>query len=94
MSPVGGWGWAVAGLMVGMSELYEGVKDGIREYCLRVFEVVVFSKFSVDVEFAKNNHLNDPQTTLPNAIFDTLKALQHYFTAPYFNFSLQISFSF
>ena len=67
--------------MIGGTDLYEGVKDGV-------------SKFSVDVEFAKNNHFNDPQTTLPNAIFDNLKALQHYFTAPYFNFSLQFSFSF
>jgi len=30
--------------------LYEGVKDGIREYCLRVIEIV-FSKLSVDMEF-------------------------------------------
>ena len=37
--------------MVGRSGLFEGVKDGVREYCLRVAEVVVFSKFSVDVEF-------------------------------------------
>jgi hypothetical protein len=51
MSPAAAWGWAVAGLMVGRLGLYEGVKDGVREYCLRVVEVVVFSKFSVDVEF-------------------------------------------
>jgi len=37
--------------MIGRSDLYEGVKDGVREYCLGVVEVVVFSKFSVDVEF-------------------------------------------
>jgi len=43
-------GWAVAGFN-GRSGLYEGVKDGVREYCLRVIEVVVFSKFSVDMEF-------------------------------------------
>jgi len=34
------------GLMVGRSVgLYEGVKDGIRKYCLRVSEMVVFSKW-------------------------------------------------
>ena len=37
--------------MVGQSDLYEGFQDGVREYCLRVVEVVVFSKFSVDMEF-------------------------------------------
>jgi hypothetical protein len=30
-------------------------------------------KFHIHTEFAKNNHLSDPQTILPNAIFDTLK---------------------
>jgi len=29
-------------------------------------------KFHIHTEFAKNNHLNDPQTVLPNAIFETL----------------------
>jgi len=29
-------------------------------------------KFHIHIEFAKNNHLNDPQTILLNAIFDTL----------------------
>jgi len=37
--------------MVGRSGLYDGVKDGVREYCLRVIEMAVFSKFSVDMEF-------------------------------------------
>jgi len=37
--------------MVGQLGLYDGVKDGVREYCLRVIEMVVFSKFSVDMEF-------------------------------------------
>jgi len=36
--------------MVGWSGLYEGVKDGVREYCLRVIEMISFSKFSVDME--------------------------------------------
>ena len=31
--------------------LYEGVKDGIGLYRLRVVEVVVINRFSVDVEF-------------------------------------------
>ena len=30
-------------------------------------------KFHIHTEFAKNNHLNDPQTIFPNAIFDNLK---------------------
>jgi len=34
-----------------MVGLYEGVKDGIGVYRLRVVEVVVISGFSVDVEF-------------------------------------------
>ena len=29
-------------------------------------------KFHIHIEFVKNNHLNDPQTIHPNAIFDTL----------------------
>jgi len=29
-------------------------------------------KFHIHTEFAKNNHLNDPQTILLNTIFDTL----------------------
>jgi len=29
-------------------------------------------KFHIHTESTKNNHLNDPQTILPNAIFDTL----------------------
>jgi len=29
-------------------------------------------KFHIHTEFAKKNHLNDPQTVLSNAIFDTL----------------------
>jgi len=29
-------------------------------------------KFHIHTEYAKNNHLNDPQTILPNALFDTL----------------------
>jgi len=29
-------------------------------------------KFLIHTESAKNNHLNDPQTILPSAIFDTL----------------------
>jgi len=37
--------------MVGRLGLYEGVKDGVKEYCLGVTEMVVFSKFSVDMEF-------------------------------------------
>jgi len=31
--------------------LYEGVKDGIWVYRLRVIEVTVFNGFSMDVEF-------------------------------------------
>ena len=37
--------------ITGRSGLYEGVKDGVREYSLRVVEVVVFNEFGVDVEF-------------------------------------------
>jgi len=33
-------GWAVAGFN-GQSGLYEGVKDGVREYCLRVISIKV-----------------------------------------------------
>jgi len=43
--------WAVAGFNGQSVGLYEGVEDGIREYCLRVIEMVVFSKLSVDMEF-------------------------------------------
>ena len=42
-----------------MLECFEVVKDGVRECCLRVVEVVVFSKFHIHTEFA-------------NAIFNTL----------------------
>ena len=37
--------------MLGRSVLYEGVEDGVREYCLRVTEIIVFSKLGVDMEF-------------------------------------------
>jgi len=37
--------------MVSRLGLYEGVKDGVKDYCLRVIEMVHFSKFSVDMEF-------------------------------------------
>ena len=46
-----GGGRTVAGLLVGRSGFYEGVKEGVREYSLGVIEVVVFCVFSVDVEF-------------------------------------------
>ena len=29
-------------------------------------------RFHIHTEFAANNHLNDPQTIIPNAIFNTL----------------------
>ena len=29
-------------------------------------------RFHIHKEFTENNHLSDPQTILPNAIFDTL----------------------
>ena len=29
-------------------------------------------RFHVHKEFTENNHINDPQTILPNAIFNTL----------------------
>ena len=53
MSPVRGLGLG-SSWVNGRSGLYEGVKDGVREYCLRVAEVVVFSKFSVDVKSLHN----------------------------------------
>ena len=31
--------------------LYEGVKDGIGVYCLRVIEVIGFNGFNMDMEF-------------------------------------------
>jgi len=37
--------------MVGRSGLYEGVKNGVREYCLRVTEMNVSNKVGVDMEF-------------------------------------------
>jgi len=43
--------WTVAGFNGRSVGLYEGVEDGIRKYCLRVTEMVVFSKLGVDMEF-------------------------------------------
>jgi len=34
-----------------MVRLYEGVKDGIGVYSLKVIEVIVFNGFSTDMEF-------------------------------------------
>jgi len=34
-------------------------------------------RFHIHTESAKNNHLNDPQTIHPNAIFDTLLKTDH-----------------
>ena len=44
-------GWAEAVLLVVRSGLYEGVEDSVREYSLRIVEVVAFCEFSVNVEF-------------------------------------------
>jgi hypothetical protein len=34
-------------------------------------------RFHIHTESTKNNHLNDPQTVHPNAIFDTLLETDH-----------------
>jgi len=34
-------------------------------------------RFHIHTETIKNNHLNDPQTIHPNAIFDTLLKTDH-----------------
>jgi hypothetical protein len=36
----------------------------------------IIERFHIHAEFAANNHLNDPQTINPNAIFHTLTKTQ------------------
>jgi len=50
-----------------MIEIMEIIKYHKKSSHLNTIE-----KFHIHTEFAKNNHLNDPQTILPNAIFETL----------------------
>ena len=50
-----------------MNEIME-----IVQYHRKSSHLNTIEKFHIHTEFAKNNHLNDPQTILPNAIFDSL----------------------
>ena len=47
----GGGGWEVISFNGRSVGLYEGVKNGIGVYPLRVIEVIVFNGFSMDMEF-------------------------------------------
>jgi hypothetical protein len=49
-----------------MNEIME-----IMHFHTRSAHLNTMEKFHIHTEFAKGNHLNDPQTILPNAIFDT-----------------------
>ena len=46
-------------------------------------KVNTIEKFHIHTELAKKNHLNDPQTILPNSIFDTLIKIERPTLKPY-----------